>query len=664
MIRQIALLLMIVLMIPSTILANPGNNPTNPNADPSQPVTDNGGETCDLTQYKDSLFGTESASSGDHKAVHCGRVHAYGRYQFLEGTLKEQSAFRSAPAGCKGLDDIKRVGKNLCHGQSGFPTAGCAGTQEAVMDEFTLKNLKYLKEECPAAVNAVNTGKIVTGYKTSKGGVGSKGCKGLKRCTCKVTWSGVLAGGHIGGKKGICNTLGTGKDVDDGYTSRLFYVCEHGGLQVPGTDCTPQSYQTDQGSQPAGDLNSPGSDGPAGPIADREILEDPNSSFNVLEQTLKAIWVAGFQLMTNHLTTTMMQQVETIGTFFDVKHQLETQRLMQQKFAQAHKDYHPSEQMCEIGTFVRNLAESEKRADLTQTAMSRAMLDRTLMTGDVKTMTTGTDDNTRLKAYIDKFCNIADNAKQNEKLCKDSGEPEQQGADINFTQTIDAPLTLEIDIHDKAQDTTKEEENIFAFLDYIFTHDSFPWVSSNKTPFFAFVEPYQDMRAIVAMRNVAQNSFSHIISQKTQSTEDPEESVAPFLKSLMREMGLEDKNIEETIGKNPSYFAQMEILTKKIYQHPEFISNLYDKPANVKRLRATMTAIKLMQDRDIHKALMRREMLISMILELKLRNKQNELINQDINSVLTNPPGIPQESGGGNASGGGASSGQVGADTF
>ena len=152
-------------------------------------------------------------------------------------------------------------------------------------------------------------------------------------------------------------------------------------------------------------------------------------------------------LMAEQLTTNMIQQVEIIGTFFDAKHQLETQRLFQQKIAEAHKDYHPSEQMCEIGTFVRDLANAEERTKVTRNAIQNAALTRALASGDVKTVqdqAEGSDELTRRDAYIDHFCNIHDNANQNDLLCETSKHVAQQNADVNFTQIIDYPLTLNI----------------------------------------------------------------------------------------------------------------------------------------------------------------------------------------------------------------------------
>jgi len=74
--------------------------------------------------------------------------------------------------------------------------------------------------------------------------------------------------------------------------------------------------------------------------------------------------LAAMMLMAEQLTANAIQQVEIIGTFFDAKHQLETQRLFQTLTARAHKDYHPSEELCEVGTASKSLASSERSSDL------------------------------------------------------------------------------------------------------------------------------------------------------------------------------------------------------------------------------------------------------------------------------------------------------------
>ena len=358
-------------------------------------------------------------------------------------------------------------------------------------------------------------------------------------------------------------------------------------------------------------------------------------------------WVPSFMLMTQQFTTLMIQQVQIIGSFFDAKHQLETQRLFQQKVAQAHKDYHPSAELCQVGTFTRDLVDSQQRNKVTRNVMAQATIMRALSAGDVKTGNLGNEDDgiegdvrTRRQGFIDNFCNIQDNAGAYELVCETNADPRQQNADVNYTQTIDSPLTINAHFIDTAVVApTPEEENLFAFLDQIFMNEAFPEIKGPRTIAHNFIKPYLEMRSLIGMRSVAQNSFAHIIAEKTVCPSG-DKVVTPYIFSLLEEMGINPADIVSYMGPNPSYYAQMEVLTKKMFQHPQFISNLYDKPVNVKRMSASLNAIKLMQDRDIHEAMLRREMLTSMILELQLRQKENE-IKINVEKLVSEEPTQP-----------------------
>jgi hypothetical protein len=104
------------------------------------------------------------------------------------------------------------------------------------------------------------------------------------------------------------------------------------------------------------------------------------------------------------------------------------------------------------------------------------------------------------------------------------------------------------------------------------------------------------------------------------------------MEHFLRELGvLKDEEIAhmyadhagpETQVRRPSYMAQMEMLTKRIYQDPNFFVGLYDTPANVKRKGAALQAIGLMLDRDIYDSQVRSEMLMSQLLELRLVREQ------------------------------------------
>ena len=132
---------------------------------------------------------------------------------------------------------------------------------------------------------------------------------------------------------------------------------------------------------------------------------------------------------------------------------------------------------------------------------------------------------------------------------------------------------------------------------------------------------YMDLRSIAAKRSVAQNSFSAIVAERTSGDKE----VAPFLKKLVSELDIPDKDVEAILGKNPSYFAQMEVLTKDIYQNPVFYTELYDKSANVLRKSATIRAITLMQERDLYESQLRSEMVLAVMLETMLREEHNRV---------------------------------------
>ena len=101
-----------------------------------------------------------------------------------------------------------------------------------------------------------------------------------------------------------------------------------------------------------------------------------------------------------------------------------------------------------------------------------------------------------------------------------------------------------------------------------------------------------------------------------------------YMEFILQELGVTAAEATMLLGENPSYYAQMEILTKKIYQNPSFYINLYDKPANVERKDVAMQAIKLMQKFDILKSFLRGEASVSILLELAVIDLQTEVEDQ------------------------------------
>jgi hypothetical protein len=360
-----------------------------------------------------------------------------------------------------------------------------------------------------------------------------------------------------------------------------------------------------------------------------------------LEHVLPAL-----QLMAAQLTAVGIMQIQMVGAIFDAKHQLETQRLFQQMMAQAHKDYQPSEGMCTFGTTVRSLAGSERRSNIAQVAFAQRMIQRQALSGDVTSVESlSSDKRSRMALFLKNYCDQADNANGLGNLCRQAvATPARRNIDVDYTRNIESRLTLDVSfIPDTAAAggaapaagapaaATPDEEDVFSLAANLFSHNIAPIAQPELLAVkdgrvrMSNVEKYMDLRAIFAKRSVAQNSFAAITAQRAAGA--PES--APYTKAILKELGVQNATeIDQLLGKNPSYFAQMEILTKKIYQNPLFYTELYDKPVNVARKGAAMQAIGLMQDRDLYNSLLRSEVVLSVLLETMLQKEQDKVANE------------------------------------
>ncbi len=350
----------------------------------------------------------------------------------------------------------------------------------------------------------------------------------------------------------------------------------------------------------------------------------------------RELWVQNFMRMTEQFTVVMMQQVFIIGTFFDAKHQLEVQRWFQQMHAEAHKDYQPSWQMCRFGTFSQGLTSAERKTDMNVRVLAKYIEERQTAAAPKNTRGTGApggpvqDRLTRVEQFKGTYCNpMNNNVNGLSEMCPTAGEPDRQNRDIDFTRDIETRLTLDLDFSD--DQNTNDETDIFALSKNLFSHNVFKRenqkhitassaVSGDDTRLVG-TQSVQDQRSVVAARGVVANSFAHIVGMRGQGTAIS----ATYMKAMMRQFGMSDKDVDELLGVNPSYFAQMEVLTKKMFQNPTFYTELYDTPVNVERQGAALQAIKLMQDRDRFDASLRREMLLSVLLEMKIRSYQQGL---------------------------------------
>lgn len=242
--------------------------------------------------------------------------------------------------------------------------------------------------------------------------------------------------------------------------------------------------------------------------------------------------------------------------------------------------------------------------------------------------------------------------------------------DINYTRLIDDPRTLEIDFTDTQLNSSGafgamasvngDEQDVLEMSKNLYGHDVLSRLLDRKVLASSKVSQrlYSLLRSVAAKRSVAQYSFDSIVGLKTKGTTlfsslpfsipaglpilpggltisgytvyAPPAYMAAIMAEIMpvpatgptANLGSE---IYSLIGLQPSYYAQLEILAKRIYQNPDFYANLYESEANVQRKDAAMQAIELMVDREIYESQMRKEMMVSVLLSNKLHATYREV---------------------------------------
>lgn len=369
--------------------------------------------------------------------------------------------------------------------------------------------------------------------------------------------------------------------------------------------------------------------------------------------------IRAMRLMTRQLSVFAMHQTLIAGTFFDAQQQLETQRTFQLLKSEAHRDYHPSEDFCWFGTNVRGMAASESRGRFQSLALNTYSMNRQLGTlGTASTKNKDSDKIARWEKFKTTYCDPQDNNWNGKKgsglelACLDEetgniggGETDRLNLDIDYSRLIDQRRTLDIafDNEDGIDDGAgnfsppPDREDVIALASNLYGHDVLrrDFGTDLSIDDTVLVNAFMDLRSVAARRNVAENSFNAMVEMKSSGGIDADNpsSAREFLGAVLVELGIPSEDVFQYIGENPSYYAQLEILAKKIYQTPDFYANLYDKPANVERKSVALRAIELMLDRAIYESQLRREMATSVLLSTKLRKELPQKLQNDIKRI-------------------------------
>ena len=355
-------------------------------------------------------------------------------------------------------------------------------------------------------------------------------------------------------------------------------------------------------------------------------------------------WFLGFfnveillrwKAMADQFTAVIVMHARMIGGFFDAQSHMEATLALQKLTAKALRDYQPDEALCRIGTASRSLGNSEMRGRRIRLMLSERSENRQILNKNSNAANDAergrepgraADKSGRLLTYLSTFCNKPDNDFVLASVCT-AGSDKDSNRDIDYARTFETPANLDL----KFSGTTPTDDlrYILALGSNLYAHNI---VQNRPNPDMLDptnkgdgVQRWMDYRSIIAKRSVAENSFNAITSMKMKGANASNQ----YLRELMKGLGLGDPEIDRLLGvSEPSYYAQMEILTKRMYQDPAFYANLMQTPTNVQRTQAAMKAIGLMQERDIADSLQRTEMLFSTLLEVQLARAQNKLMDK------------------------------------
>jgi hypothetical protein len=278
---------------------------------------------------------------------------------------------------------------------------------------------------------------------------------------------------------------------------------------------------------------------------------------------------------------------------------------------------------------VKSLPASDLKARTNQLALSEIDLARNMGTyNNIASSGRGEDNANRIASFTKTFCDYTDSSNGLELFCNlTAATSDRFNRDIDYTRTFAVPDTLNVDFTNNGASgsLTKDENNIIMLGHNLYGNTQIlRRMGKGELEKEAGQELYPLIRSIGAKRSVAQNSFNAMVGMKAAGTG----ASASYVRQVLQNLGMSAGDIARyTASTNPSYSAQMEILTKRIYQNPAFYAELMDRPANVARQSAAMESLELMQDRDIFTSMSRSETLLSLLVEMEAIKMQGKIQN-------------------------------------
>lgn len=369
--------------------------------------------------------------------------------------------------------------------------------------------------------------------------------------------------------------------------------------------------------------------------------------------------IPAMQMMTEQFVSLMMNQMLSIGAFMDAKQQDETQLLFQKLAAEAHKDYRTSSGMCTIGTAALSLAASERISEMTSSALAEHTIKRTLGNGEISGAESedgsSGDRGNRLALFAERFCDFDDNDRLDTVagtglflVCDQKAHSgvdvamQNLNRDIDFTRTVSLPDTINISMQPPYVGNVPDVA--FAMKTNLYGHSLMQRLGWKTMKAESALDEVVDYRTVAAKRSVASSSFEALVGLKASGTllgagtGRGSADTLEYMKIIMHDLGIPDAEVAAVLGKRPSYYAQLKFLAKRLYQRPEFYSDLYDTPANVNRRKVALQAVNSILEREMHNSYTRSEAIMSQILELHVVEQQ-KTVSDSIHNLDANQPG-------------------------
>jgi hypothetical protein len=305
---------------------------------------------------------------------------------------------------------------------------------------------------------------------------------------------------------------------------------------------------------------------------------------------------------------------------------VDTQRDVQVLSTKTLQNYTPSEQICRFGTLSRSLSASEARVDANKLVLSEVGLSRNLGTmSNIASAGRGLDNESRIRMFVEKFCDLNDSNSGLTEICQIATPVADlnHNRDVDFNRTLDDKLTINADFTNATW--TQEESNTIGLAHYLYGHRQpakrISYSELNESSGTAGL--YSEYRSVTARRAAAQNSYNTLAAMKAAGSGASDD----YMRAVLTQLGLPTADANRYLqaqnstdpAVNASYYAQMDILAKKLYQDPAFFAGLMDSKTNVRRTSAAIQGVGLMQGRDMYRSMERSEMLLGLLVQLEAR---------------------------------------------